>query len=124
MKSVRVFIALGAVNALLAVSAGALGTHLLRGLPAADLSMFQTASLYHLFHAIGLLVVALLMTVRPRARLLAWAGVLMLVGMVAFCGSLYAAAATGVRGMTALAPFGGSAFMIAWLLVALSSLRA
>jgi uncharacterized membrane protein YgdD (TMEM256/DUF423 family) len=124
MRSIRVFIALGAVNAFLAVSAGALGAHLLKGLSPTEQSTFQTATLYHLFHAIGLLVVALLMAVRPRSALLTWAGVLMLVGIVAFCGSLYLSAVTDVHNATMLAPFGGIAFMTAWLLVGLSSLRA
>ena len=124
MTSTRIFIALGALNALLAVAAGALGAHMFKNISPAQQAWFHTATLYHMFHALGLLAIAALAAVRPRSALVSGAGVLMLVGIAAFCGSLYYGAITGAPGATSLAPYGGVAFMLAWILVALSSIKA
>jgi uncharacterized membrane protein YgdD (TMEM256/DUF423 family) len=119
----QVFLALGAVNAALVVAAGAYGAHALKSqLAAPQAALFQTAVQYHMFHAVGLLVVGLASALRPSSALLSWAGGLMLAGIVLFCGSLYAAALGGYRA-GAIAPLGGSAFIVAWLLLAVAALR-
>ena len=41
-----------------------------------------------------------------------------------FSGSLYALALTGHRGFGAITPFGGFAFLLGWLAVAVAALRA
>ena len=47
----------------------------------------------------------------------------MCVGIVLFSGSLYALSISGIKWLGAITPFGGSAFLIAWLLLALFALR-
>ena len=119
----QLFLALGAVNAALVVAAGAYGAHALKAqLSAPQAALFQTAIQYHMFHAVGLLVVGLAAAVRPPSALLSWAGGLMLAGIVLFCGSLYASALDGYRAGT-VAPLGGIAFIVAWLLLAVAALR-
>jgi uncharacterized membrane protein YgdD (TMEM256/DUF423 family) len=114
---VRLFAALGAVNAFLAVAAGAFGAHALkRRLDADLLAIFETGARYQMYHALGLFAVAWL-TAR-NAPLAPAAGWLMLGGIVLFSGSLYALALTGVRGLGAVTPIGGVAFLAAWALVA------
>ncbi len=52
---------------------------------------------------------------QPRA---AWVCALLLAGVVLFSGSLYALAISGVRMLGAVTPFGGLAFIAAWVLLA------
>jgi uncharacterized membrane protein YgdD (TMEM256/DUF423 family) len=114
---VRLFAALGAVNAFLAVAAGAFGAHALkRRLDAELLAVFETGARYQMYHALGLFAVAWL--VGRGAPGSAAAGWLMLGGIVLFSGSLYLLALSGVRGFGAVTPFGGVAMLAAWALVA------
>lgn len=112
---------LGAANAALLVAAGAYGAHALK--EQSQAALFQTAIQYHMFHALGLLVIGALAVFRPDSALLAWAGGLMLLGILFFCGSLYVHALTGYRGLSVVAPFGGTAFILAWVLLAIAVLR-
>jgi uncharacterized membrane protein YgdD (TMEM256/DUF423 family) len=119
----RLFLALGAVSAALAVAAGAFGAHALRARLAPDqLAVFETAARYHMFHALGLLAVAWAASRFPGAAV-AWAGWLLLAGTVLFSGSLYALALTGVRALGAVTPLGGVAFVAGWALLAWAALR-
>ena len=117
----RVLLFLGALNAALTVVAGAYGAHVVKN--PAYATLFQTAMQYHVFHALGLLVIGVVAVLRPSATLLAWAGALMLLGILLFCGSLYVHAFTGYRGLSIVTPFGGTAFILAWLLLATAVLR-
>ena len=60
---------------------------------------------------------------RSRPRALAWVCGLLLVGVILFSGSLYALAISGVRMLGAVTPFGGLAFIAAWVLLAFWLLR-
>lgn len=124
MKPVsQVFLFIGAVNAALVVAAGAYGAHALKAqLAAGQMALFQTAVQYHMFHTLGLLAVGVLAALRPPSALLPWAGGLMFAGIVLFCGSLYASA-LGYRGPGMVAPAGGMAFIVSWLLLAIAALR-
>ncbi len=124
MKLTRVFLTLGSANALIAVAAGAVGAHALKqGFSTGQQALFQTAIQYHMFHAIGLLIVGVVAALRPPSALLAWAGALMFVGIVLFCGSLYVGATTDLRGVSVAAPFGGGAFMVSWVLLAVAGIK-
>jgi len=115
---------LAALNLMVAVGAGAFGAHgLKRTLTPELLSVWQTGVLYHLIHALGLFVVALL-GARYGSSLLSAAGVVMFVGIVLFCGSLYVLSLTGTHWLGAVTPFGGVAFLASWGMVALAAYRA
>jgi len=111
---------LGAVNAFLAVAAGAFGAHGLKKRLDADLlAIFETGARYHMFHALGLFAAAWLASRgAPSALYGGWA---LQVGIVVFSGSLYALALTGVRGLGAITPIGGLAFLVGWALLAWST---
>jgi uncharacterized membrane protein YgdD (TMEM256/DUF423 family) len=113
---------LGAVNAFLAVAAGAFGAHALKARLAPDaLVTFETGARYHMLHALGMFAVAFLIAQgAPAARL---AGFFMLAGIVLFSGSLYALALSGVRGLGAITPLGGLCFLIAWAILAVGAWR-
>ena len=113
--------ALGAINAALSVGAGAFGAHGLRErLERPRLEIFETAARYHMYHALGMLLCALLAASIPRAKTAGW---ILQVGIVIFCGSLYALALTDVKKLGAITPFGGLAFLVGWVWLAISALR-
>jgi len=114
---------LAALNMIAAVGAGAFGAHGLKRMLAPDLlAIWQTGVLYHLIHALGLFIVALL-GARFGSALLSTAGLVMFAGIVLFSGSLYLLAVTGTRWLGAITPLGGVAFLLAWALVAWAAWR-
>jgi uncharacterized membrane protein YgdD (TMEM256/DUF423 family) len=116
------WIALGAVNAALAVAAGAFAAHGLRDrLDARSLEVFETASRYHMYHALAIVAAGLVASSALRgAQIAAW---IFQIGIVLFSGSLYALALTGVKGLGAVTPLGGLAFLAGWLWLAWSVWR-
>jgi uncharacterized membrane protein YgdD (TMEM256/DUF423 family) len=121
----KVWLVLGSVGMLLAVVMGAFGAHALKKALAPDLmSIYETAVHYHVYHALGLLVVGLLALHLPATALLRWAGILMTAGLVLFSGSLYTLSLSGIRWLGAITPIGGTAFLVAWLLLAVAVVRA
>lgn len=120
----KLFLFLGAVNAFLAVGFGAFGAHALRARISPEmLTVWHTGNQYHFYHALGLVAVGLLSAQLPPGALMKWTGWLMLLGIVLFSGSLYLLALSGVRWLGAVTPFGGTAFLAAWLLLAIAVLR-
>ena len=116
----RIFVILGSVNMLLAVALGAFGAHGLKSRVSAEmLTVWQTAVLYHLVHALGLLLVGLLAAHLP-VRAPGWT---LQAGIVLFSGSLYLMVLTGIRPLGVITPLGGFAFLAGWLLLAVAALR-
>ena len=114
---------LAALNMIAAVGAGAFGAHGLKQHVSADLlAVWHTGVLYHLIHAIGLFIIALLCR-HYSTGLLPIAGLIMFVGIVLFSGSLYILTLTGTRWLGAITPLGGVAFLVAWALVAWAAWR-
>ncbi|MCG6873863.1 MAG: DUF423 domain-containing protein [Betaproteobacteria bacterium] len=117
----KLFLVLGALTAMLAVVLGAFGAHALRAKLAPDLlAIYQTAVQYHFWHALGLLVIGVVAIHMPAASMLKWAGWVMFAGIVLFSGSLYVLAITGARWLGAVTPFGGAAFIVSWVLLAIA----
>lgn len=110
----RLFGALGGIACAAAVGLGAYASH---GASAQPQAWLQTASLYLFLHGLGLL----LLSPRAAGRLEQTALALLASGMLLFCGSLIGAALFGWP--TRLAPIGGSALILAWLLLGLGRLR-
>jgi uncharacterized membrane protein YgdD (TMEM256/DUF423 family) len=112
----KLFLILGGINAALVVMLGAFGAHGLKAkLPAEMLAVYQTAVHYHLFHALGLLAVGLVATQIADSVWLKWSGWLMLLGIILFSGSLYVLSVSGLRWLGMVTPFGGVAFIAAWI---------
>jgi uncharacterized membrane protein YgdD (TMEM256/DUF423 family) len=119
----RVFAALGAASAFVAVAAGAFGAHALRErLPPDLLAAFETAARYEMYHALALVLVAWAVTRWPVPAVRA-AGWLFIAGTVVFSGSLYLLALTGVRALGAVTPLGGLALLGGWLALAVGVWR-
>ena len=119
----RGFAAAGALSAALAVLAGAFGAHALRTrVPLDLLVVFETAARYQMYHAFGLLAVALVAEDRAHTGVRA-AGWLFVAGTVCFSGSLYALSLTGIRTFGAVTPIGGVCFIAGWLALAIGVWR-
>jgi uncharacterized membrane protein YgdD (TMEM256/DUF423 family) len=105
--------AIAAALLALAVALGAFGAHGLRGrIDDYSMSIWERAVFYHFAHALGLLIVS--QTSRVHGSV-SW---LLVAGIVLFSGSLYLLAVTGVRTLGAVTPFGGVAFIAAWVVLA------
>ena len=114
--------AIGAILMALGVMLGAFGAHALKErLDAYSLDVYQKAVLYHFIHALGILIVS---TFRMNDSARTTVCALLLAGIVLFSGSLYLLALTGTKALGAVTPFGGLAFIAAWLLLAYHLLRA
>lgn len=117
----RLFVALGAGSAFVAVAAGAFGAHALRARLAPDmLAVFETAARYQMYHALALIAVAWV-AARWPGGIAAYAGWLFVAGTLLFSGSLYLMALTGMRWLGAVTPLGGLAFLAGWLTLALAT---
>ena len=116
------WIALGAVNAAIAVGAGAFAAHGLRErLDARALEVFETGARYQMYHAFAIVIAGLVAGAgASRAQSAGW---IFQVGIVLFSGSLYALALTEVKGFGAVTPIGGIAFITGWLWLAWSAWR-
>ena len=105
-------VALGALNAAIAVAAGAFAAHGLRErLEARALEVFETGARYHMYHALAMVLAGLFASTRGAAT----AGWIFQAGIVLFSGSLYALALTDVKVLGAVTPLGGLAFLAGWL---------
>jgi uncharacterized membrane protein YgdD (TMEM256/DUF423 family) len=114
------WVRIGAISGALAVGIGAFGAHgLKRKVSEAALAVFETGVRYHMYHALALVGLGLVVVVaRPSplaSRLAGWG---FLLGTILFSGSLYAWALTGARWLVALTPIGGLAFIVGWVALA------
>jgi uncharacterized membrane protein YgdD (TMEM256/DUF423 family) len=115
-------IPLGALNAAIAVGAGAFAAHGLRErLDARALEVFETGARYQMYHAIAIILAGLVAS--SVARGAQTAGWIFQIGILLFSGSLYALSLTGVKGLGALTPLGGLAFLAGWLWLAWTAWR-
>lgn len=110
----------------LAVGLGAFGAHGLKTVLAPQqLVTFETGVRYLFYHVFALLFVALLYQQVP-VPLVRAAGWCFLAGMILFCGSLFmlvyvqAKGLGGYKWLGPVTPFGGLAFILGWILMAVA----
>lgn len=115
----RHLIAAGAFLMLIAVALGAFGAHALKHQLSVDmLAIWHTAVLYQMVHALGGIACGILMPrYSQQTNKIAVSGSLMLIGILAFSGSLYLLALTEQRWLGAITPIGGVAFLAAWAIL-------
>ena len=120
----KTFLLCGATAAFLAVAFGAFGTHALRGrLSPEMLAAFESAVRYQMYHALALVLVALVMG-RMSGWLVQTAGWCFVAGIVLFCGSLYALTLSGATALGAVTPIGGLLFLVGWACLVLFAIGA
>ncbi len=115
-----VFLFLGALSALIGVGMGAFGAHGLKNILSPELlAVYQTGVTYQMWHALGLIGIALMRQQFSESKLLIWSGWLMLFGILLFSGSLYLLAILNLKWLGMLTPIGGVSFIVAWVLIAI-----
>jgi len=115
----RLFFALGAVFGFLSVAAGAFGAHALSARLAPDrLELFELAARYQMYHALALIAAAF--AVDRFGSTATPAGWFFTVGILIFCGTIYALAFGAPRWFGAITPIGGVCMLIGWFLLAWS----
>ncbi len=118
MKSAFLF--LGAISALTGVVMGAFGAHGLKAILSPEmLTVYQTGVTYQMWHALGLIGIALIRQRIPESKLVGWAGSLMFIGIILFSGSLYLLAILDIKWLGMITPLGGVSFITAWSLIAI-----
>lgn len=121
----RTLILIGALLGMTGVALGAFGAHSLEATLTANgrLDTFETASDYHLIHALAILAAAW-MTRLTGSSLARWAGILLTAGTLIFSGSLYVLSIFDIGFMGAIAPVGGTLLVAGWACMALDAWRA
>ena len=120
----KLFLSLGAISGALGVIIGAFGAHGLKSkLSAEMLTVYQTGVQYQFYHTFALLAVGLL-AMKFQSGLLTSSGWSFLVGMILFSGSLYALSISGIKTLGAITPIGGLFFIVGWVLLTVSILKA
>ena len=121
----RRFAFIAACAMALGVALGAFGAHGLKAHVSVDrLAVFETGVRYHLFHALGLFAVAWAVDRWPQAGMIRAAGWVQIAGMAVFSGSLYLLVLTDTPWLGAVTPFGGTALIAGWCLLAAGLWRA
>jgi uncharacterized membrane protein YgdD (TMEM256/DUF423 family) len=107
----------------LSVALGAFGAHTLKNvMDDYGKSIYEKAILYQMFHTIALFVVGILQhLVKDTSFSIAGWG--FLIGILLFSGSLYLLAATGIKWLGAITPFGGVAFLFGWFWLVMTIIK-
>jgi uncharacterized membrane protein YgdD (TMEM256/DUF423 family) len=110
-----------AILGMLAVALGAFGAHGLKKIvPAEAITTFETGVRYQFYHTFALLAVAILFE-KCSPRMMRYAGICFITGIILFSGSLYvltameATDAVGLSSIGIITPFGGLFFIAGWI---------
>lgn len=114
-----------AIAGFLSVALGAFGAHgLQHTLTPKWMKVYQTAVQYHQIHALVLLFVGLALQLSlpvTTQRWLSRSAILLLIGLVLFCGSLYLLATIHTHWLGIVTPIGGVSWLAAWLCIAMAA---
>ena len=120
MKS---YIVLASLFASLAILFGAFGSHALKErLSAQSLEVYDIATRYLMFHALGIFLIALLGFQLPKESL-EIPVTIMIVGTSIFSGSLYLIAMLDFKKLGMVTPIGGLLLIVSWLLLAYNTYK-
>jgi uncharacterized membrane protein YgdD (TMEM256/DUF423 family) len=113
----------GAAWGFLAVAMGAFGAHGLKDrlTSLGQAANFQTAAQYHMYCALALLAVGLLILTGRSGAAATVAGWAFLLGSLIFSGSLYLLAVTGLKWLGAITPIGGLVMLVGWAALAVAA---
>ena len=107
------WIGIAALNLALAVMLGAFGAHGLQKIAnAQQITWWHSATEYFFYHALGLLLLGIMAKVLPMPFLL------IQIGIVLFCSSLYIMSLGMPRILGAITPIGGFFMILGWLALA------
>lgn len=114
---------------MLAVILGAFGAHALKEKLSPELlNTYETAVKYQFYHTFALLATGIMFAYMPSVWLQR-ASLMFIIGVVLFCGSIYALVAlkhngsVGLKGLGIITPIGGVFFVLGWLFSLLGILQ-
>ena len=112
------YIIIASLFAALAILFGAFGSHALKErLSTQSLEVYDIATRYLMFHALGIFLIALLGFQLPKESL-EIPVIMMIVGTSIFSGSLYLIAMLDFKKLGMVTPIGGLLLIVSWLLLA------
>ena len=115
------WIGIAALNLAIAVALGAFGAHSIKNMvDSQQLEWWHTATLYLFIHALGLLLVGLLIRLNYATQTTAW---LLQIGVIIFAGSLFAMTLGAPRWFGAITPIGGLLMIAGWAWLAVTAFR-
>ncbi len=117
------YIIIASLFAALAILFGAFGSHALKErLSAQSLEVYDIATRYLMFHALGIFLIALLGFQLPKESL-EIPVIMMIVGTSIFSGSLYLIAMLDLKKLGMVTPIGGLLLIVSWLLLAYNTYK-
>ena len=117
MKS---YIAIGAILYAVGILFGAFGSHSLKSkINPEQLIVFDIATRYLMYHAIGIFGIGILAYSVPES-VVKLPVTIMFVGILLFSGSLYLISLKGFSKLGFITPIGGTAFIVSWVLLAIN----
>jgi uncharacterized membrane protein YgdD (TMEM256/DUF423 family) len=115
MLTQRQIILIGSLLGGLAVALGAFGAHAFKDLLIQNnkVDTYELAVRYHFFHALALLLIALLLD-KVESKMGSRSALFILIGTILFSGSLYIMALFNTAKVALITPIGGVFLLIGW----------
>ena len=114
----KLYLIAGSLFAALAILFGAFGSHALKEkLSLEELEIYDIATRYLMFHALGIFGIGILGYQVP-SQILIIPFSLMAFGIFIFSGSLYLISLIGYKKLGMVTPIGGLALIISWIMLA------
>jgi len=116
----KTYIIIGALLSAIGVIIGAFGSHSLKTkLNPEQLVIYDIATRYLMYHSIGIISLGILAYNVPDS-VVEIPIIIMLIGIILFSGSLYLISIKGYTKLGIITPFGGTAFIVSWVLLAIN----
>ena len=116
----KTYIIIGALLSAIGVIIGAFGSHSLKTkLNPEELVIYDIATRYLMYHSIGIISLGILAYNVPDS-VVEIPIIIMLIGIILFSGSLYLISIKGYTKLGIITPFGGTAFIVSWILLAIN----
>ncbi len=117
MKDYNYSLIFGSFFGLTAVMLGAFGAHYLNTILNSDqMSIFETATRYQMYHAIVLTAIGLVL-IDKKTKILNYSILAFILGTVLFSGTLYLYVVTGIIFFAIITPVGGLSLILGWILL-------
>lgn len=119
----KLFIIFAGIFGLFGNALGAFGAHALKAkLTPAMLAVYQTGVQYQFYHALSLLLVAVLLF-HIHSSWLHLSGLAFIAGVVLFSGSLFLLSITGITWIGVITPIGGLSFILGWIFLIIAVIQ-
>jgi len=124
VKELNYSLIFGSFFGLTAVMLGAFGAHYLHTLfSTKQMSIYQTATTYQMYHAIILAAIGLVWS-EKKNKILNYSIISFIIGILLFCGTLYLYLATNIVAFAILTPIGGLGLILGWALLLYYAIKA